>query len=273
MNKKIICGITGYTGSIGKNLIKNTKKFKFVYFKEDIINKKLVNNWIKNNKLEIIIHLAAIVPIRIVNEDKEKAYNVNVSGTKNLVSAILSNDNNIQWVFFASTSHVYSSSKKKIKENFVTNPISYYGKTKYLAEKEIKKLKVKDIRFCIGRIFSTTNSNQRENYLVPDLKRKIKNSTKPIILKNLNHYRDFISVNDISRIIVDLSKKKFHGIINIASGKKTKLSEIAKIISSKYKKKIVVMENKNPSYLIADNNLLKKIYRYKIQTKIKDLIF
>ena len=73
MNKKIICGITGYTGSIGKNLIKNTKKFKFVYFKEDIINKKLVNNWIKNNKLEIIIHLAAIVPIRIVNEDKKKS--------------------------------------------------------------------------------------------------------------------------------------------------------------------------------------------------------
>ena len=101
MNKKIICGITGYTGSIGKNLTKNTKKFKFVYFKEDIVNKKLVNNWIKNNKLEIIVHLAAIVPIKIVNENKKKAYNVNVSGTKNLVRAILNNDNNIQWVFFA----------------------------------------------------------------------------------------------------------------------------------------------------------------------------
>ena len=35
----------------------------------------------------------------------------------------------------------------------------------------------------------------------------------------------------------------------------------------------MVMENKNPSYLIANNNLLKEIYRYKIQTKIKDLIF
>ena len=40
MNKKIICGITGSTGSIGKNLIKNTKNFKFIYFKKDITKKK-----------------------------------------------------------------------------------------------------------------------------------------------------------------------------------------------------------------------------------------
>lgn len=273
MKKKIICGITGYTGSIGKNLIKNTKNFKFIYFKKDIINEKFVDNWIKKNKLDIVIHLAAIVPIKVVNDDKKKAYRVNVSGTKNLVNAILNNKNDIKWVFFSSTSHVYSSSKKKIKENSLIQPISYYGKTKYLAEKEIKRLKKKKIKFCIGRIFSTTNSNQRKSYLVPDLKRKIKKLKEPIILENLNHFRDFISVDDISKIIVNLSKKKFNGIINIASGKKTKLSDIAEIISRKFKKKIQIKKNKKPSYLIANNNLLKMVYKPKIKTQIKNLIF
>ena len=38
----------------------------------------------------------------------------------------------------------------------------------------IHKLKNSKVKYCIGRIFSTTNANQK-NYLVPDLK-KIKNS-------------------------------------------------------------------------------------------------
>ena len=113
MKKKIICGITGHTGSIGRNLIKNKKDFKFVYFDKDITNYIFVNDWIKNNKLEIIIHLAAIVPIKVVNENKKRTFKVNVTGTKNLVRAILQNKNEIKWVFFSSTSHVYSSSKKK----------------------------------------------------------------------------------------------------------------------------------------------------------------
>ena len=96
---------------------------------------------------------------------------------------------------------------------------------------------------------------------------------EPVVLENLNHYRDFISVDDICKIIARLSKKKYNGVINIASGEKTKLSEIAEIISKKFKKKILIKKNKNPSYLVANNELLKKIYKFKIEKKIKDLIF
>ena len=39
-----------------------------------------------------------------------------------------------------------------------------------------------------------------------------------IKLSNLNHYRDFISVNDICSAINLLYSKKYKGIINICSG-------------------------------------------------------
>ena len=42
-----------------------------------------------------------------------------------------------------------------------------------------------------------------------------------IILENLNHYRDFISTDQISKAILLLWSKKHQGIINIANGKKT----------------------------------------------------
>ena len=171
---KIKCGITGHTGSIGKQILKEGSSFQFKFFKGDITKKKDVKKWIKNSEFEYLIHLAAVVPIKEVNSNKIKAFKVNTLGTENLVDAILVNNNKVRWVFFASTSHVYSSSRKKISEKSRIDPISYYGKTKYYAEKKLKKLNKKKIKVCIGRIFSTTNINQRKNYLVPDLKNKIK---------------------------------------------------------------------------------------------------
>ena len=117
-----------------------------------------------------------------------------------------------------------------MNENSFTKPISYYGKTKLKSEKYIiKEFEKNNLDYCIGRIFSTANKNQKKNYLVPDLKKKIKESKHKIVLSNLNHYRDFISMKDIKLIIFDLMKIKFRGVINIASGKKTFLKDIAKL--------------------------------------------
>ena len=177
---------------------------------------------------------------------------------------------NIKWFFFASTSHVYRSSKKPIKENFTKVPISYYGKTKLISEKYIQKnLK----NYCIGRIFSTSNKNQRKNYLIPDLKDKIKKVRKKIVLNNLNHYRDFISMRNISNVIHVLLEKNFIGVINIGSGKSIYLKDIAKIILKKYKKEGIFKDNKKKTYLIANIKKLKKITKLKFHTNIKKMIF
>ena len=104
-------GITGHTGSLGKVIIKSTKNIKYIYFKDDVRNKKKVIEWINNNNFMALIHLAAIVPIKIVNKNKKKAYKVNYQGTKNIVDGI--KKTNLKWFFFASTSHVYKSKKKR----------------------------------------------------------------------------------------------------------------------------------------------------------------
>lgn len=265
-------GITGSSGSLGKVILKNKKNFRIIKFNGDLRNRKKVFNWITKNKIKTVIHLAAVVPIRVVNLDKKKAYNVNLIGTKNIVDASIKN--RINWFFFSSTSHVYKSSNKKISENFLKKPISFYGKTKLLAENYIiKNFKKNKLNYCIGRIFSTTNKNQKKNYLIPDLKYKIKKSNKVIKLENLHHYRDFISMNDISQIIFKLYSQKFCGVLNLGSGKKVYLKDIAKIIAKKYHKKIIFKDNKKLTSLIADNKKLKKIIKFKLASKIEKMIF
>ena len=261
-------GITGHSGSLGSTIKRYKSRHKYFFFKDDIRDKKKLFYWFKKNKLNVIFHLAAVVPIKMVNRNKKRAYQVNYQGTKNIVD--ISKKLRVVWFFFASTSHVYKSSKKPIKENFLKAPISYYGQTKLISEKYIQKNLT---NYCIGRIFSTSNKNQRKNYLVPDLKDKVKKAKKEIILENLNHYRDFISKEDITKIIYKLLEKKFIGVINIGSGRPVFLKDIAKLILNKYKKKGIFIDNKIRTYLIANTQKLKKNTRLKFNTNIKKMIF
>ena len=113
MKKKIRCGITGHTGSIGRNLIKLFRdKIIFHPFKGDVTKKKQISEWVKSKRFDHLIHLSAIVPIKEVNDNKKKASKANTLGNKNIVYIITKEKKQLDWVFFASTSHVYSSSKK-----------------------------------------------------------------------------------------------------------------------------------------------------------------
>ncbi len=270
--KKICIGITGATGSLGKVIIKNNKSIIFNRFDGDIRNRKAVFDWIKKSNINTVFHLAAIVPIKEVNRNINKARQVNYDGTKNIVDACIKKK--IKWFFFSSTSHVYKSSRKKISEGFEKKPVSYYGQTKLWAENYIvKKFKSTNTKYCIGRIFSTTNKSQKKNYLVPDLKYKIRKTRKKLTLKNLNHYRDFISMEDISKIIFILMKKKFSGVLNLGTGKGIFLKDIAKIIAKKYNKKLIFFDNKKTTYLVANITKLLKIYKFKKSKRIEKIIF
>ena len=99
-------GITGGSGLLGKILIKifKKKKLKISCYKKDIRNIKDIKKWLKKNKdINIVIHLAAIVPLDKVDKDKKKSIDVNLNGTKNLYHSI-SEQNRKIWFFFASTS-------------------------------------------------------------------------------------------------------------------------------------------------------------------------
>ena len=251
------CGITGGYGVLGKHLIKNLN-YKFIKFTSRIEKKDILAKWIKKNNFDIIIHLAAVVETKKVENNFKYAKKVNFTGTKYLVKILNEQKKKPLWVFFASTSHVYKSNKKiKISENVVTKAFSKYGQTKILAEEYIiKNLK---INYCIGRIFSFTEKTQNKRYLVPSLVENIKNNKK--LFPNLNHYRDFIHINDICSAIEVLCKKKATGIFNIGSGKAILLKNLLLKIKIRINKnlKIKFKDNKKISYLVANIKKIKKI--------------
>jgi|TARA_B110000459_G_C16524696_1_gene454232 nucleoside-diphosphate-sugar epimerase len=253
------CGITGHAGILGKSIQKKLG-FRFIKFNGDITNIKDVEKWISKNNFDYMIHLAAIVPTANVEKNYLKSKKVNYVGTKNLINSLIKYKKKIKLFFFSSTSHVYRPKYQfiKLNENSLTKPYSKYGKTKLLAEQYIKKKLKKKVKFCIGRIFSFTHKNQDISFVVPSLFKKIKKlKGKSILLDNLNHYRDFISTEDICSAIELVLKKKVTGVLNIGVGKKIKLLEIASYFCKKFKVKLLNRVNQKPTFLISNNQKLK----------------
>jgi len=271
-------GITGYSGVLGKKFIKIfKKKINFYPFKGNINYKSHIKKWVNNNNFDFLIHLAAIVPTKLVNRNKNKSLQTNFYGTVNLLDSI---KNKKLWFFFASTSHVYKKTNYKLTENCTTIPSSYYGKTKLLTEKFIAKYSKKNpnISFCIGRIFSFTDSSQCHSFLIPSLVKKIikykNNNRKIFILKDSNIERDFVSIEDICFAIFILMKKNCKGIFNIASGKNISLKKIFLTIKKKiqFKKKVLFMNKKRDDTLVASINKLRR-YGWRNHNSFEKIVF
>ena len=253
----MIVGLTGSSGILGKQLVLLNKNIKFNFFEGDIRNFNQVDKWIKDNDFDLLIHLAAIVPIKKVNLNIKKAYNVNYLGTKNLVDSIKLRKKNKIWFFLASTSHVYSKSKKPLKETSKINPINFYALTKLKAEKYVIKNN-RYINYCIGRIFSYTSLHQKSDYFIPNMISKLKNKKKTISIYGVNHYRDFLPIKDVVKAIMILAKSKSKGIFNICSSQKILLSDIVNLLNFR-KKKLSFLNDYPTSFIIGNNRKLKKL--------------
>ncbi len=81
---------TGLSGLVGSRVVELLKdKYEFEQSNEDITQKELIQNRIKNSDASIVLHLAAKTHVDGCEEDKEKgtegeAWRVNVEGTKNI---------------------------------------------------------------------------------------------------------------------------------------------------------------------------------------------
>ena len=149
----LITGGCGYAGSVLTNFL--SKKFKIfvidkilfknknlfiknknvTLFKADITNKSKMKEIFSSNKIDTVIHLAAIVGDPACGKYPKLAKNINLNGAKIIFK--LSTRYKIKKFIFFSTCSNYglSSSKKLLTENSTLNPLSLYAKTKVEFEK------------------------------------------------------------------------------------------------------------------------------------------
>ena len=104
-------------------------------------------------------------------------------------------------LIFISSSHVYGASLHKLSEKSKLKPRSLYAKLKLKSENYIRK---NYSNYTILRIFNVYGNNQPKGYFIPDMIHKIKKNFEIKLNKSI---RDYIHVNEVSRIINFIIKK------------------------------------------------------------------
>ena len=99
----------------------------------DITKKEDVKRVILEYCPDVIIHCAAYTAVDKAEEEKDICYNVNVNGTRYLLT--YAKEVGAKFIYI-STDYVFDGSKDgSYKEDDDTSPINYYGQTKLLGEK------------------------------------------------------------------------------------------------------------------------------------------
>jgi len=280
--------VTGSESFIGKELITILKKRKFFVYGIDKykktsftnrsinINSKKINDIIYNNKINTIIHLAAISRDADCKRNVLLTFKSNVLGTLNLID--IAKKNKIKNFIFASSEWVYDSfeNKKEKKESDIIDIkkiTSEYALSKLVSENNQRQFyEVNKKTNIIILRFGIIYGNRKNNWsAVESLFDKVKNK-EIITVGSLKTARRFIHVKDIcSGIIASINIKGFH-IINLQGKKLITLQEIIKKTARLLNIKYVVKEaNKNkPNIRKISNNKSKKILKWEPKITIDD---
>ena len=278
--------------SIGKKKLFKGSKF----YNLDLSNLKKLDKIFKDNNFDLVYHLAGLSNVTESNTKKKIYKKNNIKSTKNLIELI--KKYKVKKFIFSSSASVYGIQKKfPIKENALLNPISYYGKTKLICEKMIKKNSSKNTykSICL-RYFNVLGCDFKNKlgevhnppiHLIPIFIKNILQN-KEVRLRNNFKTKDCTGIRDYVHVedIVDAHYKCLAGIdrirysfiaINLGSRVQYSSKEIFEFIKKKFNKKIIKVSFTNkkkgePDKLLASNNLAKKVLHWVPTKNIKNSI-
>jgi len=273
MNKTIL--VTGGSGFIGTNLILELKKtnakiinltrhpprIDVKTYTFDISNKEKLNNLLKKERPEYIIHLADLSSPH-KTPTREIAIKDNVEATKNFLEVL--KDYKIKKLIFASTSLVYDRNEPRpFKETTKTNPDNHeYVRSKLEQENLVNKYaKDTNTQIVIFRVSNTYGPymDYKNNPLLVSQVIIQALKEKKIKVRNLTSVRDWIYIEDVVNALILSLEKNIKGTFNLASGRGGSVKEIVDHISKKLKVPYEVEDkNAKEDTVTIDNSKIRK---------------
>jgi len=269
-----------YDVSLKKDRLKILKdNKKFIFKKIDLIEEQKLDRVFKKNKFDIVINLAAQAGVRNSIINPKDYLESNLIGFFNIIN--LSRIHKIKHFIFASTSSVYGDSTNfPLKENDDTDkPLSFYAATKKSNEviaysySKIYELPTTGLRF-----FTVYGPYGRPDMSLFKFVKSIKNNKNIELFNFGKHLRDFTYVDDVTKSILKILKKKSknnipHQILNIGSNNPIKLKfflkTIEKYLNKKAKIKYFPLQKGDVYKTHANIRKLQKISNFTPKTSVE----
>ena len=230
--------VTGSAGLVGQQVVKDLSNSHQVFscyneskpeygdsVKMDLKNHEMISSILTEKKPDIVIHLGAMTGVDLCEKEKTSASEINTKATE-IIAKECSKLNS--FLVYVSTDYVFDGNLGMYKEDDVTNPLGFYGKSKLEGEKAVQNFST---NWCIARTSTPFGLHPTKKsfpmWVIENLQKQkqidvlIDQFTSPTYIPNL------------SRMLIEISERRITGIIHAAGASKISRYQMASMVSDK----------------------------------------
>ncbi|HSF67809.1 MAG TPA: NAD-dependent epimerase/dehydratase family protein [Nitrospiraceae bacterium] len=203
------------------------------FFKLDIQSWRLERVF-RNERPNIVMHLAAQMDVRKSVEDPIFDAQVNVLGMLNVLQQAIKHGVR-KLVFSSSGGAIYGEQEiYPAPESHVTRPLSPYGISKLCGEQylsyfqRMSGLQVVNLRYA--NVYGPRQDPDGEAGVVAIFIQKLLNNEQAIVNGNGRQTRDFVYVEDVVEANLAVMGQEIQGTYNVGTGEETSINDLLRIL-------------------------------------------
>lgn len=269
-----------YNPVIKENNIKElAKDEKFKLYKNDIRDRQAIKKIFDENKIDVVMHLAAMAGVRPSIENPVLYQEVNCMGTQNILEEM--KEHNIKNLVMASSSSVYGNCKQvPFNENMTVDfAISPYAATKKANEVMTHVYhKLYNMNVIMLRFFTVYGPKQRPDLAINKFTRLMLNNEEIPMFGDGLTSRDYTYIEDIVDGIIKsceytIKNENVYEILNLGNSEPVTLKEmietIAEALNIEPKIKQLPVQPGDVNRTYADITKAKEMLGYEPKTAFK----
>lgn len=178
-----------------------------------------------------VIHLAAIS--HVTHADNLAYYQTNLLGSLHFLEALSNLPKPPQKVILASSANVYGNTEHSpIPESQMPTPVNHYAMSK-LAMELLARNFLARLPIVITRPFNYTGPGHGAHFVIPKIVDHFARQASVVELGNVDVYREYNDVRDISSIYLALLERGLPGqTYNLASGRTHSLRQVIALLEN-----------------------------------------
>lgn len=236
--------ITGSNGLLGQKLVKTfssdhqiigidlqTEPFisapNFNYHNLSILEVENLEELFSTSGIEVVINAGAYTDVDGCEDNKEKAWSVNVDGVRTLTS--LCKKKKVKLIHL-STDYIFDGKNGPYSEEDIPNPIGYYGLTKLESEKAILEGNI-DFLIIRTNVLYGKGESLRPNFALWLIHKLVDQEKVKIVM---DQYNNPTLADNLACAIKEAAEKNISGILNIAGSEYLSRYDFALKVASKF---------------------------------------
>jgi UDP-glucose 4-epimerase len=203
------------------------------FYKLDIQSWRLERVF-RNERPNVVMHLAAQMDVRKSVEDPMFDAQVNILGTLNVLQQAVKHGVR-KVVFSSSGGAIYGEQETcPAPESHITNPLSPYGLSKLCGEEylsyfqRVSGLQVVSLRYA--NVYGPRQDPEGEAGVVAIFIQKLLNNEQAVINGNGRQTRDFVFVEDVVDANLGMMGQETKGTYNVGTGMETSVNDLFRML-------------------------------------------